>query len=198
MTSNAELRARARQQLGGNIFSTNWLIGVLVVLVVGAILSVVGFTVVGTLILWGPLTVGANFVFLSLVRGKSKADFLEVFNGFRQTDALANRILTGLLVNVFTFLWSLLFVIPGIVKMYSYSMATYISADHPDWEWKQCIDASKKVMFGKKGKLFCLDLSFIGWMIVGSLAFGIGTLWVSAYIESAHANFYEDIKAEIA
>lgn len=198
MTSNAELRARARQQLGGNIFSTNWLIGVLVVLIVGAIFSVVSFTVVGPLILWGPLTVGANFVFLSLVRGKSKADLLEVFNGFRQTDALVNRILTGLLVNVFTFLWSLLFVIPGIVKMYSYSMATYISADHPDWEWKQCIDASKKVMFGKKGKLFCLDLSFIGWMIVGSLAFGIGTLWVSAYIESAHANFYEDIKAEIA
>ena len=53
-------------------------------------------------------------------------------------------------------------------------------------------------MNGKKGKLFCLDLSFIGWMIVGSLAFGVGTLWVTAYMQSARANFYEDIKAEIA
>ncbi len=198
MTSNSELRARARQQLGGNIFSTNWLMGLVVVLISGAILSALSFTVVGSLILTGPIMVGVSLVFVSLARGKGKVDFMDLFVGFRESDSIGNRILTGLLTSVFTFLWSLLFVIPGIVKFYSYSMALYISMDHPDWDWKRCIDASKKVMNGKKGKLFCLDLSFIGWMIVGSLAFGVGTLWVAAYMQSARANFYEDIKAEIA
>ena len=197
MTSNKELRARARQQLGGNIFSANWVMGLLVVLITSAISGLLSFTMVGPLIVWGPLVVGMNIVFVSLVRGKGKVDLMDTFKGFTQTDALANRILTGLLVNIFTMLWSLLFVIPGIVKAYSYSMATFVSADHPDWTWQQCMNASKAVMKGKKGKLFCLDISFIGWMIVGVLAFGIGTLWVSTYMQSARANFYEDIKAEI-
>ena len=196
MVSNSELRARARRQLDGNIFGANWLLGVLVVLIVSAITSLAGLTVVGAVIVLGPLAVGANTVFLSLARGREKADLMDVFNGFRQTDALANRILTGFLVCVFTFLWSLLFVIPGIVKAYSYSMATYISTDHPDWGWKKCIEASKTVMQGKKGKLFCLDLSFIGWYFVGALCLGVGTLFVYPYHYMARTNFYLDLKGD--
>ncbi|MBO6019888.1 MAG: DUF975 family protein [Clostridia bacterium] len=101
--------------------------------------------------------------------------------------------LLGLLQYIFIFLWSLLFIIPGIVKMYSYSMSYYLAINHPDWDWKQCIDESRRIMDGNKWKLFVLDLSFIGWYIVGMLACGIGVLWVYPYNEAARAEFYQEL-----
>lgn len=71
-------------------------------------------------------------------------------------------------------------------------MAEYISAEYPDADWKECLDQSRKMMNGYKWRLFCLDLSFIGWWIVGGLVCGIGSLWVAPYHEAARAQFYLD------
>lgn len=78
--------------------------------------------------------------------------------------------------------------------MYAYSMAYYIKLDHPDYGWKACIDESRRLMDGHKWEKFVLDLSFLGWIIVGSLCLGVGTLWVTPYMEATNAQFYEYVR----
>ena len=187
--SNSELRAKAREQLKGNIFGETWLLALVVCLIEGAILSALSFTAIGVILVSGALSVGVSGLFLSLARGKESVDIGDMFQGFSTN--FGDNLLLGLLSTLFIALWSLLFVIPGIVKSYSYAMCFYIKNDHPEYDWKQCIDGSREMMVGHKWKLFCLDLSFIGWYIVGVLCLGIGTLWVVPYHEAARANFYE-------
>jgi len=102
----------------------------------------------------------------------------------------------NLLITLKVIAWSLLFVIPGIVAAYRYSMATYIMAENPGMQATEAIERSKALMDGRKGDLFCLDLSFIGWAILASITFGIGYLWLIPYIYTAYAAFYETLKKE--
>ena len=139
----------------------------------------------------GPLGVGVAFVFISLMRGKNKIDIEDMFKGFR--DNLGRNLLLGFLANLFVALWSLLFIIPGIVKLYAYSMAYYIANEHPEYDWKACLDESQRLTRGHKLDLFVLDLSFIGWYIVGALCLGIGVLWVAPYHACAKVNYFDAI-----
>ena len=101
-----------------------------------------------------------------------------------------------LLVFVYTLLWTLLLVIPGIIKAYSYSMTFYILRENPEMTAGDAITASQKMMDGHKMDLFLLSLSFIGWVILASITFGIGYLWLIPYIYTAYAAFYETLKKE--
>ena len=102
--------------------------------------------------------------------------------------------LADILMSIFTFLWSLLLFIPGIVKAYSYSMTMYVLADHPEMSATDAIAESQRIMQGNKWRLFCLDLSFIGWLFLCALTLGILTLWIAPYQETARAEFYESIR----
>ena len=185
------IRQMARNDLGNGIFGKGWLMALLTVLVYSLIYSAVSSTGIGALILYGPLTVGVVSAFLTVSRKKTDMEVGEMFSvGFAD---FGRNFLLGLMETIFIFLWSLLFIIPGIVKSYSYAMAEYIAVDNPDYDWKACIDSSKQMMDGHKMELFLLDLSFIGWYIVGSLACGIGTLWVSAYHMAARTVFYRNL-----
>ena len=194
MNQNKVFRANARAQLGGNIFSNNWLMALGVCFISSAIIAV-GNSLAGIvgLILTGFLTYGLARVFLQLVRGQK--DKIEIGDLFSGSEHFGSLLVLNLLISLFTFLWTLLFIIPGIVKSYAYSMAFYIKHDHPEYDWKQCIDESQRYMKGYKWQLFCLDFSFIGWILLGALCCGIGTLWVSPYMAAARANFYENLKA---
>ena len=101
-----------------------------------------------------------------------------------------------LLVFVYTLLWTLLLVIPGIIKAYSYSMTFYILRENPEMTAGDAITASQKMMDGHKMDLFLLSLSFIGWAILASITFGIGYMWLIPYIYTAYAAFYETLKKE--
>ena len=147
---------------------------------------------IGALIVVGPLEYGMAFIFLKQARDHQPVQLGDMFRGFQ--DDFGGTFLIGLMTSLFTFLWSLLFVIPGIVKMYAYSMAYYIKLDHPDYGWKACIDESRQLMDGHKWEKFVLDLSFLGWIIVGSLCLGVGTLWVTPYMEATNAQFYEYVR----
>ena len=96
---------------------------------------------------------------------------------------------------LYTFLWSLLFVIPGIIAGYSYAMTGYILAEHPELTASEAIARSKEMMDGNKFRLFCLKLSFIGWHILCVFTFGIGNLWLQPYIQTATADFYREVSA---
>ena len=191
-----QMKAMAKAQLGNQIFGNTWLIAVVVVVIQTAISYLVnavpGIGQIASLLLAGPVSFGVAAMFLKQTRTGEKMDIGDIFNGFR--DDFSNTFLIGLMTFVFTFLWSLLFVIPGIVKSYSYSMAMYVKVDHPDYDWKQCIDESQRMMQGHKGELFVLDLSFLGWMIIGACCCGVGTLWVKAYMAAAHSQFYENLR----
>ena len=194
MNENKVFRANARAQLGGNIFSNNWLMALVACMIVDIIITV-GNSFVGVvgIILGGFLSFGLARVFLQLIRGqKDKVEIGDVFCG---TDQFGSLIVLNLMVTLFTFLWTLLFIIPGIIKSYAYAMAFYIKHDHPDYDWKQCIDESRRMMDGHKWQLFCLDFSFIGWLFLGALCCGVGVLWVTPYMNASRANFYENLKA---
>ncbi len=195
MVQNSELRRRAREQLGSNIFNPEWLYLVLAVLVAGVILSASSLGYVAALILMGPIEYGLARIFILFSREGKRADLTNLFDGFREN--FGQTLLLGFLKNLFIALWSLLLIVPGIVKYYSYSMATYIQQDSPNKDWRYCLDESRRMMDGHKMDLFLLELSFIGWLILGALCFGVGTLWVSVYMETAKANFYEELRGPV-
>ena len=102
---------------------------------------------------------------------------------------------TILLMEIYTFLWSLLFIVPGIVKMYEYSMIPYILADNPDIDRKEAFSISKEMMKGNKWRAFILDLSFIFWDFLGAMTGGIVTLfYVGPYRELTKASLYKAIR----
>lgn len=193
MISNSEIRAKARQNLGG-LFQNTFLIPVLVVLAAGAIISALSATVIGSFIASGLVSIGVAAYFLMRVRGGEANNFASIIDGAK-VDIVGN-ILTGILQSIFITLWSMLFFIPGIIKACSYSMTYFIKLDHPEYTANQAITESRNMMRGHKMQYFLLKLSFIGWYILGALCIGVGVLWVDAYAQTATAVFYEELKAK--
>lgn len=198
MMDNYQIRERARDVLGGKLFESPWLYPVLVMLVASAVSgAATAFTVgIGGIIITGLLSVSLCGYFLTISRYRGTHTNLSVCIDTVKLDIPGN-IITGLLYTVFVMLWSLLFVIPGIIKAISYSMAFFIKAENPDISPSDAIKESMRMMNGHKWEYFCLQLSFIGWYIIGALSFGIGTLWVSAYNQTANAIFYDKVKNKI-
>ena len=193
MISRAAIKANAKAQLGNNLFGNTWLMALVVGLVYSVIMGAAGMTYAGIIVLVGPMGVGLASVFLSLARGDGEVRLERMFtDGFSQQ--FGRNLLLGFLRGLFTALWSMLFVVPGVVKHYAYSMSFYVAADHPEYTWNQCMDASKRMTAGHKGELFVLDLSFIGWFFVGGLCLGVGSLWVMPYYNASWANYYEALK----
>ena len=194
MTSNSLIRARAREILGTNLFSGSWLYPILVVVIIAAISGALSATFVGPIIVYGLLSVAAARYFLDRVRGNIEPKQIE-----SSIDGIKNNVigslLTGILYNVFVLIGSMILVIPGIIFSFSFSMAFYIINDHPEMTAMEALRESHRLMKGHKMQYFLLNLSFIGWMILGSFCFGVGTLWVSAYMSTASAVFYEELIA---
>ena len=190
-----EMKAKAKEQLGGNLFGDKWLLAAGVLIVSGLILSAATAVTfgIGSIILAGPLMYGCYKLFLKQARDHQLMNFAGMFDGF--TEDFGQNLLLALMNFIFVMLWSMLFVIPGIVKYYAYSMAYYIKVDHPEMKWNECLKARQEMMKGHKMDRFVLDLSFIGWMFVGALCFGIGLLWVIPYYRATEAQFYESVKA---
>lgn len=140
-------------------------------------------------LLFNPLTVGGYRFFLkNNEEGHAEIDeFLFAFKEGRW-----GNIVTVMLVrDIYLFLWTLLFIIPGIVKSYSYRMVPYILSDNPTLGPNEAITASRQLMDGEKGDTFVLDLSFIGWFLLGTLTLGILFIfYVNPYYYSAHAEQY--------
>ena len=148
-----------------------------------------------TFLVSGPMTFGITGIYLRTAQGKNengKIKISDLFQGFKNN--FADSAILYFVRSMFIALWSLLFLIPGIIKAYAYSMAFYIQQENKDKNWRTCLDESAALTDGYKGKLFLLDLSFIGWYILGFLCLFVGVLWVSVYHNMARAEFYEELK----
>lgn len=112
---------------------------------------------------------------------------------FSQFDRFGTGFAQAFLRNLYTVLWTLLFIIPGIIKGFSYAMTPFLLADHPEMTASEAIAASRKLMDGHKGDLFVLSLSFFGWNLLCIFTLGIASLWITPYLNAAYAAFYREL-----
>jgi len=187
----SELRARARQSLEGN-----WGKSVLALIVYTIVAGLVGLLnfipVIGYIVqilTSGAFTLGLIIFFVGIAR-KEGPPISEVFSGFSH---FIKAFCVYFMMGLFTLLWSLLLVIPGIIACYRYSQAYYILQDNPDIGALEAIRRSKELMKGRKLNLFVLHLTFIGWALLALLTFGIGYLWLTPYFQVTQAHFYDEI-----
>ena len=154
------------------------------IIIIASLFAAVIYFVLGSFIGVGYAKFNLNLV------DKKNAAFETLFEYFShwKTTTIA-RLLRALYV----FLWSLLFIIPGIVAGFSYAMTDYILAEDPELTADEAISQSKSLMMGNKWRFFCLQFSFIGWDILATLAFGIGHLWLTPYKQAAYAAFYREV-----
>ncbi len=194
---NSVLRKEARQAMEGNWGTMAIAMIVYLVFSIYCVFILECFTnktraieILIEIFLSFPLGYAVAAMGLDLYR-KKEVHVGDLFQGYK---SLFRVIMTYILVYIYTFLWSLLFVIPGIIKTYSYSMVPFILKDRPELENNSAIEESMRIMRGHKMKLFLLDLSFIWWAILSCLTLGIGFIFLAPYITTARAAFYEDIK----
>ena len=154
------------------------------IIIIASLFAAVIYFVLGSFIGVGYAKFNLNLV------DKKNAAFETLFEYFShwKTTTIA-RLLRALYV----FLWSLSFIIPGIVAGFSYAMTDYILAEDPELTADEAISQSKSIMMGNKWRFFCLQFSFIGWDILATLAFGIGHLWLTPYKQAAYAAFYREV-----
>ena len=149
-----------------------------------AILLAIVYFVGGSVIQTGYAAFNLNLM------DREEAGLETLFSYFRHWKTMAaTRFLKGLYIC----LWTLLLIVPGIVAMYSYSMTEYILAEYPEMTAGEAIARSKEMMEGNRFRLFCLELSFIGWGILCIFTFGIGNLWLRPYEHAAKTAFYREV-----
>lgn len=185
--NNSEIKTRAKDAM-----RNNWGTAILVFIVYTLIGSALGATCIGSLAT-GLLSVGLSAFFLNVTRTR-KAGFEDFFSGI--TEYIGTKFVSMLLVQLYIFLWTLLFYIPGIVKSYSYAMTPYILLDKPELSATEAITESRSMMDGHKMELFLLDLSFIGWILLSLLTCGLLFFYVAPYMQAARAEFYRTLKGD--
>lgn len=194
--TNKELKNRALTHLNNN-WAKVAMITLVVYLIGGIIPTLIDLAIyemlgTGLTLLLLPLSYGYYIAFLRLERTDS-TDYDSLFEGFKEYFPV---FFTILLKGIYILLWTLLLIIPGIVKSYSYSMTEFVMKDNPSMRYDAAIERSMKLMSGHKMQLFLLDLSMIGWAILCLLTLGIGFLFLVPYNTTAHAEFYEQLLAE--
>lgn len=163
--------------------------------VVGVIAgALVGVSLIATavkLLVVNPLGVGCKRFFL--VNSDAPAELNEL--GYSFKNGYGSAVLAMFLRDLFIALWTMLLIVPGIIKAYSYRMVPYILAENPNVGGMEAIKRSKEMMKGHKWNAFILDLSFIGWILVAVFTADIaGVLWTNPYMEATNAELYKAIK----
>ena len=161
--------------------------------IVMAIFSFSGTLGIAQFLLGGAMSLGNARYLLDQDDGLT-LQFKTLFSKFDQFGA---AFLMKLLTGIYTFLWMLLFIIPGMIASLSYAMAPFIMAENPDMKANAAIRRSKELMDGHKWELFCLDFSFIGWGFLCILTLGIGMLFLAPYKAAAYAAFYRRISGPV-
>lgn len=186
--TRAELKAQAKEQLKGNVWML-FLITIVAGILVGASSFVFG---IGEIFLGYPILFGAEVcVFMNITYG-DKPEVGMIFEPFKKFywKSIGIILLEALLIC----LWSCLLIVPGIIKAYSYSQAMYILNDNPEMGVVDCITESRRIMNGHKWDLFVLELSFILWILLGTVTFGLAYIYVMPYMQLTMVNFYHRIK----
>jgi uncharacterized membrane protein len=186
--SNSDIMSNARSQLQGK-----WRSAILVAFIYMLIIIIPGsipkIGKICNLVIGGPISFGICYYFLSFTRGRYPV-LEDLFKGF---SIFGKTFISYLLIILFTILWTLLLIVPGIIAAISYSMTFYIMADNSEISGQDAIKKSKELMMGNKYRYFCLLCRFIGWGLLSILSLGIGFLWLIPYFMTSNARFYETL-----
>lgn len=161
--------------------------------VIGAAASGIGIVgMLFSLFVGNAITVGLCNYFIK--NTDSKPAIADAFSGFKVR--YGRNIGTLLLIGIKLVLWSLLFVIPAVIKSYEYEIIPYILADDPEISSKDAFKKAREMMKGNKWRLFKLNLSFFGWAVLCVVTLGVGTFFLMPYINAAVAEFYVELKTK--
>lgn len=156
------------------------------------VIGIISILAIAWLIVGSAVELGYNAFNIRLYETSEKPSVGMLFSRF---SIFGKALGLRLLVMLKTLLWTLLFIIPGIIAAYRYSMAPYLMAEHPELTVTEAIEQSKTLMKGNKWRLFCLQLSFIGWILLAALTAGIGFIFLAPYIKAAETGFYRELTA---
>lgn len=184
-----EIKQLAKEQLRGNVGML--FVCMLIVSIVTTAASALTYSF-GTVFVSAPMEISMCMIYLGLVRGE-KPGISDTFNGF---EIFGKSLWLSIITAFFVAMWSLLFIIPGIVKTYSYAMAPYILSENNEMTASEALKESKRIMHGHKGELFVLHLSFIPWFILGTLSCGLALIYVIPYMNMTIVNFYNQLKSQ--
>jgi len=215
-STNKDLMADARMSLSGNLGMA--ILGYILYMALMMSFSMFVFTAVffvsivsqlggaNAVAATGAMNLFANLI-QTLVSGAFMVGFMGFFLGIAQEGAARLELLfvgfqrfwksfgTYFFYTLFIVLWTLLFIIPGIIATFRYAMAFFIIADDEDCGPLEAISRSKEMMKGNKWKFFCLNWRFFGWALLATFfTFGLGYLWLIPYMQTSFAKFYEDVK----
>lgn len=161
------------------------------------LISLAVYGIISTLIavfVKNPLEVGVDHFFV-MCTGEEKVSVKEVLYGFQ--NSYGNIVKCMFLRGLFTILWAMLFIIPGIIKHFAWLLVPYILAENPDMDAKEARVLSAEMMQGNKWKLFVLSLSFIGWHLLSAITFGIlNIFYVGPYFQLTVAEFYRELREQ--
>lgn len=145
-------------------------------------------------IFYGPVRSGISLCYLKFSKGDD-VKISHMFYAFKNFNKFKAGCIAGILMIIFTILWTVLLIIPGIIAWISYAMTFYIIADNESSSGYEALKRSQKMMYGYKYAYFCLLCRFIGWALLSILTFGIGFLLLVPYTRASSAKFYEKLKA---
>ncbi len=191
--NRAELKSAAKSQIKGNIgilFIITLIIAGISFGVSFVLYFIPGGSLVSSIIITPAFTLSISRVYLNLANGITP-EANDAFSGF---DDFWSSFKVSFLAGLFTFLWSLLFIIPGIIHGLSYSMAPYILAENKEKSAMDCIEESIEMTDGHKWDLFVLNLSFIGWILLEIITLGLASIWVTPYMSATGVNAYLSLK----
>lgn len=185
--SNSGIRLNLNDYTYNNLLESSWFHMVGAVTLAVSIIFALVFLIIG-----GAVQTGYAKYNMKLVNG-APTGFSDLFSEFYR---LGTCFVMNLIKSVLITIGMFLFVIPGIILLYAYSMAPYILAEHPDYTATQALRESRMMMRGHKWRLFCLQFSFIGWALLAGLTCGIGVLWLIPYQEASNAIFYLELAGD--
>lgn len=206
--NRAEIKARAKEFAFNNKWNV-WKVVLLSNLISGGASFILGFVIgifnldpeglvagifdLGISIAIIPLSFGATYYMIKLVRGKKVDLTADLFSKY---SIFGLVLLASLYISMMTTLWTLLFIIPGIIYAYKVIMVPFLLADDGGEKKTvgELVETSKNMMDGYKMDYFVFELSFFGWILLGLVTFGIAYIWVVPYIEVANVMYYEELK----
>lgn len=189
--NRATLKSAARRQIKGNI-GILFVISLLSGLITGALSAIPLVGTIAGMLLSAAFALAVIHIYLGLTQGRKP----EVADLFSEMSNILPAFCTQFLVGLFTFLWSLLLIVPGIIKACAYSQAMYILAENPGISPMEAINRSKEMMQGHKMEYFLLVLSFFGWTLLAPFTLGILYIWLLPYMQATMANYYRSLKGE--
>lgn len=185
-----ELKARAKEQIKGNI-GQFFLISLVANLIAFALALIPIIGSIASVVVSAAISLAIHIIYLNLCGGGIRPSVGALFDN--STDCWSATKLY-LLQGLYVFLWSLLLIIPGIIKAFAYSQAFYILGENPGMSANETLHRSDAMMKGHKMEYFILELSFYGWVLLTALTLGIAGIWVGPYMNATLTNYYLSLK----